>query len=335
MKHRKTSALLTVAIGVTSLSLIASSPNAQTVTESNYRQYATCKEVIVDGKIYSSFGPGPCPPGSKYRSRFGSYSDPNVQSMARTQAAVDAIGQLQQQLLAAAKAAVDRQAKEAAMTVADTFIDLEIDRVEATPTLYAQVERLSPRPDANAIASLNEPLFETQSGYYAECIVPRFSNEDRGLGGWRYGISEGNPACKKSETDKVYSPIYINVESLLNGTKLIYPISVKGKKDRAQICLRSMGISFLCKEDVEPALLDRTIGFVGSYSRSKNVLYFRGKRDGQVLVGMRSTLLGPATEEKIFTLQFRPGLESTFVVGPYRFEILEVSEGSIVARSLP
>jgi len=309
----------------------ASSVGAQTVNGSNYRQYARCSETVIDGKVYSTFGAGPCPPGTKYSPSYGSYE--NDMAMRRTQGAVAALGQAQQSVLALGQAMADRMRQESEQILRNKYIDLDVQDVDGMGPLYVETQRVFPRIEALSIAQAGGVIFSTQVGQYAECIVPAFSHEKKAMGGWTYSILSGEPACKIKKTDAAYTPMYANSISSLNGYQYVIPISSKERGGHFDVCLRNMGVSFACKKDVLANEIAFAVGFFGDRRLSKDVVSFAGVRGDSLLFLYRPGGF-PDQSRPDHVVEVTANLSESRIVkvGPYTFEVVDWSPANIVAK---
>ncbi len=179
---------------------------AQTVNQYNYKQYATCVEVFMNGKTYSSFGEGPCPPGTKNVRR---PLDPNQQKMAQTQASVNALGAMQQQVLAFGNAMFQKRREEAIKILNTYSMILPASEVSADKEKYKPTTKIFPEVGSMAVAEVGAPLIQDQSGFYSDCLV---STEDRErvYTGFIHALKAGEVSCKIFPKNRGFFPTYFN-----------------------------------------------------------------------------------------------------------------------------
>lgn len=191
------------------IGLLPSHGHAQTVNQSNYRQNAVCVERVFGGRIFNTFGEGPCPPGTRRPAQSRPYNtlDPNERKLAQTQAAVNAIGGMQQAMLAWGQARVQRKREETVRLLASYSMDVPAFEVGPDRVKYASVVRRLPDVGAQALAEVGQPLIVAQTGFYSDCFVASEDHEKTYMG-WVHVIKAGEPACKISAKDKGFTPSY-------------------------------------------------------------------------------------------------------------------------------
>jgi len=309
----------------------ASSVGAQTVNGSNYRQYARCSETIIGGKVYSTFGPGPCPPGTKYSPSYGSYE--NDMAMRRMENSVAGLGQAQQAVLALAQAMADRMRQESEEILRNKYIDLDVQYLDSMGPLYVETKRVFPRIEVLSIAQAGGVIFSTQVGEYAECIVPDFSNEKKAMGGWTYSILAGESACKVKKDDVAYTPIYANTISSASSDRYVNRISVKAKGDAFDVCLRNMGTSFACRKGVSVSEIAFIVGFFGDRRQVTDVVSFVGVRGDSLLFLYRpGGFPDQSRPDRVVEVTANLSESRVVKVGPYTFEVVDWSPTNIVAK---
>lgn len=309
----------------------ASSVGAQTVNGGNYRQYARCVEVVSNGKVYSTFGPGPCPPGTKSSPSYGSYE--NDMAMRRTQGAVDALGQAQQSVLALADSMADRVRRESARILVNMYIDLDIRDNESSLPLYVVSTRAFPTIGDLSGSNVGGVIFSTQTGHYAECILPSLSLEKKIMGGVNVRIIAGEPACKLQEQDGAFTPTYPTVADRINGYQIVYKIATKRTGDGFSICFYNLGLTFSCKKDVVANEIAFMVGFFGDRSLTKDVVSFAGVRGDSLLFLYRpGGFPDQSRPDRVVEVTANLSESRVVKVGPYTFDVVDWSPANIVAK---
>jgi hypothetical protein len=171
-------------VATTLISLQAAPSPAQTVNERSYRQYAVCTETVINGRTFSTFGEGPCPPGSRRTLPARPYDslDPNERNMAQTQATVNALSGMQQAVLAWGQARGQRIREESARIVSTYFMDIPNSGIAPDQSKYQNLIRIFPDSGSIASANIGSPLILMQAGFYSDCYISQDGHEKKYIG---------------------------------------------------------------------------------------------------------------------------------------------------------
>ena len=246
--------------------------------EKNYKEIAHCEEVIgLDGKVYNTFGDGPCPPGSKKRYGQKRYSCPpgnNHTSAACANQRLDDInktfGAAQDALLALgqqwsdklSKEALERISKHSEMIVDDSYQIITDDEK------YKMLTISEPNNLDVIKMPIGQPLLSLKSGYYSDCAIPHFEVEMKKMGGWTMYINKDVPVCKLKKYARYikenfyYAPYWNQVSSNQNTSPYSMPFKVTKKKDLYSICQTAMGMSAGCGKKKTSEEISFQTGFV-------------------------------------------------------------------------
>lgn len=318
-------------LGLVSFALLSAthtSAPAQTVNESNYRQYAVCTETVINGKQYNTFGAGPCPVGSRRPNSNGS-TDVNAQNWARTMGAVNALGAAQQSLLAAGRARSQRLQEESVRLLTAYEMEIPAAELPSTTTKYETTARLTSGTGMIASGAPGQALASTREGFYAECIVASSPFERKVMGGGIIAVKAGEPACKLSAKEKGYTPSYANYVS--GGIPFVYSQFVDFKDGTYRVCLREMGMKFGCLDGIPANTIKVFTGFVGTTGSDRGVLVYDGLRDGKLKFSYSPNGVGRGSEGAT-DISVDPTRTREVAIGQMQFELLDWSAEGVAVR---
>lgn len=162
-------------------------------------------------------------------------------------------------------AKTNKQASEFISSVEMSSVESEVPSVQ----LYKAVDSSSPAINQTVSAYTGDRILHSRSGYFADCIKPRFATEDSFFGA-RYEIRANVLVCKTNEKADVYTPSYINFRS--KKRENINPVTVKKNRDGTfKVCVSDFGASKACKKDATLDELQMKPAFIvkdGSFQRS-------------------------------------------------------------------
>lgn len=312
------------------IGLLPAHGHAQTVNQSNYRQNAVCVERVFGGRMFNTFGEGPCPPGTRRPTQSRPYNtlDPNERKLAQTQAAVNAIGGMQQAMLAWGQARVQRKREETVRLLASYSMDVPAFEVGPDRVKYASVVRRLPDVGAQALAEVGQPLIVAQTGFYSDCFVSSEDHEKTYMG-WVHVIKAGEPACKISAKDKGFTPSYTNYsrDKDRSSDPFVYEQFVELDKQAYSICIKDMGIKFGCSKDLPEGAVRTFTGFVGSKGTERTLVSYQGVKDGLLRFGYNPTSGAPTSE-----ISINPAGSRDVTIGDVHFEIVEWSDTAIAVK---
>jgi hypothetical protein len=306
---------------------------AQTVNEYNYKQSAFCTETVINGKVFSTFGEGPCPPGSRRTMPSRPYNsyDVNQQNLARTQAAVNAIGGMQQAVLAWGQARGQRIRQESARIMSTYYMDIPNSDLPPGQTRYQSLLRVFPDAGSIASAEAGRPLVYVQSGFYSDCFVSQDAYEKKYMG-WVHVIKAGEPACKISADDKGFTPSYWNYSRNKDreSDPFVYEQFIDMSGQTYSICIKDMGIKFGCSKEIPGESVRMFTGFVGTRGSERGVVLYQGVKDGLLRFSYspaNASTGAPATE-----ISVNPTESRDVTIGDIHFEIVEWSDTAIAVK---
>lgn len=313
---------------VLALAIVSIPGYAQTVNKRNYRQYATCTETVINGKVFSSFGEGNCPPGSR---RTSNSLDPNERTMAQTQSAVNAIGGMQRAVLSWGNARVQKK-REETLKILNSFVMLApLFEISPEQTKYSITTRLFPEAGSLATAETGKALIKQQSGFYSDCFISADDREKTYMG-WVHVVKAGLPACKLSSKDNGFFPSYTNYSRNKDRTTdpFIYEQFLELDKDLYSICIKDIGIKFGCSKDIPETGIQTFIGFVGTRGSERSLVTYQGVKDGFLIFAYNEpdTVSGAAPQE----ITVNPSESRNVTIGTIKFEIVEWSETAIAVK---
>lgn len=258
--------------------------------QNNYKEIAVCAETVgPDGKIYNTFGEGPCPAGSKKRYGQKRYACPpgNTQtslncanqrlddinsSFGAAQDALLALGQQWADKLS--KQALERMTKHNEMVVDDSYQVIDDDEKYKNQTI------IEPNHSDINIVPIGEPLISIKSGYYSDCAIPHFNIEMKKMGGWTMYIKQNVPVCKIKKYARYikekfyYAPYWNQISSNQNTSPYSMPYKINKKKDLYSMCQTAMGMSAGCGKKKSSEEISFQTGFVTDNSLDFKHLVF-------------------------------------------------------------
>ncbi|MDA9657669.1 hypothetical protein N9T32_00050 [bacterium] len=257
---------------------------------------AVCAEAIVkdengNDRIFSTFGEGRCPPGSK--TAFGSSSKSDLDR------SIDRLNEIQAPFKAANNAIIafstirnNQIDAEARKQVASTDIKL-ISYAVPNADKYVLRMNFEPRIGEEFSRESGDSVISGVMGYFSDCVIPRFSFEGKRMGGHLMSIQKDVPACKKASKNKIYTPPYLNSYTKKTDTVAVYDYKIKIKRNKYQICHHMMGfcqgsVKNLSKDDFSfvtgfvsnPFLSQKQFIYIGRYTNLISFIY-RYKNDNQ------------------------------------------------------
>lgn len=319
--NRYSLSLVAVGAAVLIPSVSSAQPSA-----SNYRQYAVCKEELIAGRWFHTFGEGRCPPGSRRElpTTRANSGDPNVQTMRTTERKVQALTDMQQSLLALGKKIGERYKAESDKRAETYNYHPLIDETIDTDQLYSARKIAFPLPGTLIYARRGDPIMTTSDGFTSACFVSLQEGEAKQIGGHRHHVVPGELVCKLKPDDKAYTPLYANYISS-NGEMSMGQALVL-KDGSYKICYRNMGMNAMCVKDVPMEKVIETVGLVELQNTSKEVAHFNRLEDGKLFVVSTS---GDSNETD---LVFDLNVSKEFAIDGLEFEVLEASAEEIVLR---
>jgi hypothetical protein len=303
---------------------------AQTVNQSNYRQTAVCVERVVNGRTFNTFGEGPCPAGSRSPTQYNTL-DPNERKLAQTQAAVDAIGGMQQSLVSWGHARVQAKRKETARILGAYTMDIPAVDVGSGISKYTSVIRRIPDAGVQAFAEVGQTLIFTQTGFYSDCFASTEAREKTYMG-WVHVMKAGEPACKISLKDKGFTPSYTNYSHDKDRASdpFVYEQFVKFDKQSYSICIKDMGIKFGCIKEMPEGSVRTYTGFVGAKGTETRLVSYEGFKDGMLRFGYNPSNAPSGSPVKEIIVNPAEGRNVT--IDDINFEIVEWSDTTIVVK---
>jgi hypothetical protein len=199
-------------------------------------------------------------------------------------------------------------------------------------SLYSVIEDSKPLVGDIMRVYMGDKMMLERRGYYAECITPNFSTNEKPMGGKPWFIKEGEPLCKMNSQSKGYTPSYVNVDSPDGDRK---PVTVKynKKKDTYKVCIKPGGFASLaCKKDAKKGDLNEGYGFVSVESSMQRTIEYVGKSNGVVKFIYSEFIENMARDR--FTREFEVNLSegNTAAWKGAIFEIIEANNAEITYR---
>lgn len=302
----------------------------QTVNQYNYKKYAVCAETVINGRMFNTFGEGPCPAGSRRSLTSRPYNtlNPNEQKLAAAQGLSNAIGGMQQAVLAWGRARVQRKREETSRLLASYSMD--IPAIDVPPERSKYVKSLRVVPDVGVLASaqVGQPLIITQTGFYSDCFVASEDHEKTYMG-WVHVIKAGEPACKISTKDKGFTPSYTNYSRNKDRASdpFVYEQFIELDKQAYSICIKDMGIKFGCSKDLAEGAVRTLTGFVGEKGTERTLVTYQGVKDGRLQFNY-----SPNSEAPVSEISVNPTESRDVAAGEVRFEIVEWSDSAIAVK---
>jgi len=199
--------------------------------------------------------------------------------------AIVEIGQtLQNSLLAYQKTQVaqsQRESKDQVENIQMLPISLTEDLIAIDK--YKQYNIVEPSTARVYSSSIGSPMLIEKTGYFADCVIPKFSVDKNARGAWKFRILQGHLLCKKNKKTKDYSSNYFNLFSgQKNFAPYAAPYRLKNKKGVYKICIRMSGTSMGCEESMEESDFVFLTGFVRDKRLQSRSLSYQG-RTGSLL----------------------------------------------------
>jgi len=208
-----------------------------------------------------------------------------------------------------------------------------------SPPMYQILTDDVPKIGVQSEVYLGDPMVRQRVGQYKDCIIPNFSDTSTSMLGSSFEIRANVPACKDSPKKKDYVPLYAN--SVQSGTPYFYSLRVKSKKDKTQLCFKSVkclkrditesdlniGPAFI----VEPATFQKHIEYNGKSGSILRFVYREFSDDG-VLVRKHIGGISQRTRDQprirpAFTTEFQIDLDEGNV-GAYKGAVFEIHEAT-------
>ena len=304
--------------------------------QKNYKKIAQCEETIVDGKLFHTFGEGPCPPGSKKRygqKRYACPSGNTHNSLECANQRMDdinaAFGAAQDALLALgqqwsdklSKQALERMSKHNEMIVDNSYTEISDDNK------YKEITIVEPNNSEEHEAFVGESLISIKSGYYSDCVIPHFDVEMKKIGGWTMFIKKDIPVCKlikfkRHIKEKFYYPPYWNqISSDPKISPYSLPFKITEKKKGFTMCQTAMGMSAGCgKNKTNDEISFKTGYVVDNDLPYKHLVYM--EKYGNILK------FNFITNDQVKEI-FINDTDSELSIGGAIIKILEVTDSSI------
>ena len=305
-----------------SAALLVGAAEAQPVNQSNFRNYASCDEIQIEGRWFNTFGEGPCPPGSRRASsnRIADPSNVNSQTMKRTEASVAALGAMQQSVLRLGRSIGQAYQKASDKRAATFAYHLHNDPAgEAPGELYTSRKVTFPLNGTVVFAGLNDPILTESEGFFSECFIPLQGGEAKQIGGHRHTIQTGELTCKLKQKDAAFTPLYNNYS--FSGGAMSMGQTVKLKGETYQLCYRNMGMNAMCIKDIPQDKMVQALGIVEMKETARPLAIFKGS------VGEKVSL-----EEAGNVMTFDMSSSRSIEIGGVEFEVLEYNDNELVMR---
>jgi hypothetical protein len=241
------------------IAIVPTSAHAQQVTAQNYRAYAACREVVVSGKIFSTFGEGRCPPQAQRNNPQLSMNDPNAGKMA----VANAIGSMQQSLVGFARGLAAAMYQKSEQILNNYVMDFDGVDQKASRPLFEAANKVLMESRSPIILQSGEVFIEESQGFYSECIFPTVDYEKK-YNGWIAKVVAGSPSCRIEKDDGGFAPSYVNgVNPNSKGQPSLASMQYVSENDGSySICLKQMGLKYGCAKPVPFENVKRGTGFV-------------------------------------------------------------------------
>lgn len=301
---------------------LVSVAGAQTVDQSNYRRYASCDEVQIEGRWFNTFGEGRCPPGSRRSSpaRTAGQSNVNSETMRQTEASVAALGAMQQSLLRLGRAIGQAYQKASDKRAATFAYHLHNDSAGMPPgELYTSRKVTFPLNGTVVIARVNDPILTESEGFFSECFIPLQGGEAKQIGGHRHTIQTGELTCKLKQKDAAFTPLYNNYS--FSGGAMSMGQTVKLKGETYQLCYRNMGMNAMCINDIPQDKMVQTLGFVEMKETAQSLAIFKGSAGEKI-----------SLEEVGNVKTFDMNSSRLIEIRGVEFEVLEYNDNELIMR---
>jgi len=197
--------------------------------------------------------------------------------------------------------------------------------------LYVSVTDNLPPVNIENEVYMGDKMVEQRTGMFLECLVPKFSDSDKKLGGMILKIDEEKPLCKREENSKGYFPNYYNgLQGTSDVEDMIYEVRLKGKKEgKLKLCLVLGGLNAHCKKKLSSDDFYYSKTFVSEKDTFQRVIEYAGK-SGSVVKFIYSEFKDEMARDS-FTREFEIDLEDGNTVA-YKgciFEIVKVDNVTI------
>ena len=181
---------------------------------------------------------------------------------------------------------------------------------------------------------MGDKMVEQRTGMFVECLVPKFSVEEKKFGGWLILIKAEEPLCKRNEKDKGYFPFYVNQKGLKGDMPDFYhEVRFKGKKEgKYKLCLVFGGLNSYCKKKLSTKDVYYKTIFTSQQDSFQRVIEYAGKK-GSIVKFIYSEFKDEMARDA-FTREFEIDLNDGMTVA-YKgsvFEIIEANNATITYR---
>jgi len=303
---------------------ISMSAGAQNVDENNFRNRAYCVEKIINGRVFSTFGEGPCPPGSR-RS-----SDVNSRQLEATEGAVNALGSAQQALVNWGAARFAEKHRESVQILSKYFF---VDPGETQSEAYLAMRVDLPFRGRLAAGEVGDVIIRSFDGIYSDCISMKndFSKE---MMGWVHEIKSHNFACRLESESDGYTPLYINYKKIKKSDNIpdffVYPQYLKEKGGLYSLCIKDMGVMFGCRKDIPSGEIERGRLFVGEIGTERPRLIFMGFKNN--VLNFKGYHRNKPDSDSGEQLQLDPALSRELSFDGLVLELLDFNENNVTLR---
>jgi hypothetical protein len=214
------------------------------------------------------------------------------------------------------------------------FLDsVEMSSIEdeiSPDQFYKTIDNSLPILNQAVSVYMGDRMIHSRSGYYADCIKPKFSTEDYFFGAG-YEIKEGVLICKTDIDSKEYTPSYINFKS--KKRQNIFPVTVKENKNGTfNVCVSDMGSSKACKKNATRDELQMEPAFISVEGSMQKTIEYMGVNNGIAKFVYSEFIDGLARDA--FTREFEIDLSAgkTAAWKGAVFEIIEANNAQITYK---
>jgi len=182
------------------------------------------------------------------------------------------------------------------------------------------------------VVYMGDQIIKQRSGFYLDCLVPKFQEVSKKPGGWILSIRRNIPICNFDIGNKdTFKPLYFNGIQV-NGGKWVYKVKLEEKKGEFKICLKLGRMNGHCKKGLTEKDFDMAVGFVAIDGLTQRTIEYVGKR-GNILKFIYSEFADDSDNyiRDSFTREFEIDLEEGNVVA-YKgsvFEIIDATNATI------
>lgn len=299
----------------------AAAPPAQVsaqVTSSNYRQYANCAEVQVEGRWFNTYGEGRC--------LYSGQTAVNAEKLRSMDRGLAAMQQAQQSLLSLGRS-IGRQQQAVSDERAETYSyrPLTGSGVASPESFYAQTKFFYPSAGTVVYAKPGEPVLTTSDGFLAPCFIALDAGEASSIGGHHHHVRAGELVCKLKAKDNAYTPLYSNYS--FSGGEMSMGQTLELKDGKYKICYRNMGMNAMCVKNIPRDRVVETVGIVELKKTSRDVATFESATDGKLVAALRNAA---PSENPLRT--FDLNLSKSIEIDHVQFDVLEANERAVVLR---